>query len=231
MQAEEYDLSLRLLDAGWAVETFDDLHVNHLKSPMARASVRTMRLDVRNNIMLVGTYFPDEWAIPFCIDWLKRYWMIACAKGQRRAFVLGMIQGTVGVLRRERRPVSEGTFERFAKMGQIMAAMKEARDVHGARSVLLIDLGKNMLPYWLAAKACGLRIVAIADNRLAGRRYRGVRIVNDEEARGMAFDIAVVSNSSPVHAKARAAHWSAMDGRAVMDLLEGAAVTSMSEAA
>jgi hypothetical protein len=116
-------------------------------------------------------------------------------------------------------------------MRQIVAATKEARDLHGARSVLLIDLGKNVLPYWMAAEACGLRILAIADNRLAGRRYRGVRIVNDEEARGMAFDMAVVSNSSPVHAKARAMQWRAMGGRAVVDLLEGAAVTSMSEAA
>ncbi|HEY0008082.1 MAG TPA: glycosyltransferase, partial [Tepidisphaeraceae bacterium] len=33
MQAEEYDLSLKLLDAGWRVRTFDDLHVMHLKTP------------------------------------------------------------------------------------------------------------------------------------------------------------------------------------------------------
>jgi GT2 family glycosyltransferase len=36
MQAEEYDLSLRLLDAGWTLKRFDDLHVVHLKSSTAR---------------------------------------------------------------------------------------------------------------------------------------------------------------------------------------------------
>src|SRR4051812_35219353 len=36
MQAEEYDLSLRLLDAGWMVKGFDDLHVVHLKAHLAR---------------------------------------------------------------------------------------------------------------------------------------------------------------------------------------------------
>jgi GT2 family glycosyltransferase len=231
MQAEEYDLSLRLLDAGWDVETFDDLHVTHLKSPVARASARTMRLDVRNNVILVGTYFPDEWAVPFCVDWLRRYWMIAAAKGQRRAFLVGMIQGAIGVLRRRRTPVSEEAFERFAKIGQVVAAMKEARDQHGARSVLLIDLGKNVLPYWMAAKECGLRVVAIADDRLAGRRYPGVRIVKDDEARGMAFDMVVVSNSSPVHAKARAMQWRAMDGRVVVDPVAGTPGGLMNEAA
>lgn len=38
MQAEEYDLSPRLLDAGWRVRTFQDLHVSHLKTPGVRFS-------------------------------------------------------------------------------------------------------------------------------------------------------------------------------------------------
>src|SRR5438105_3645348 len=50
MQAEEYDLSLRLLDAGWSVRTFDDLHVKHLKTPGARYSERGKQFDVRNNL-------------------------------------------------------------------------------------------------------------------------------------------------------------------------------------
>src|SRR5438477_532540 len=49
MQCEEYDRSLRLLDGGWRVRTFADHHVAHLKTPTARASARTTRLDVRNN--------------------------------------------------------------------------------------------------------------------------------------------------------------------------------------
>src|SRR5437762_11002823 len=59
MQAEEYDLSLRLLDAGWSVRTFDDLHVTHLKTPGARYSERVTQFDVRNNLVLVARYFPE----------------------------------------------------------------------------------------------------------------------------------------------------------------------------
>ena len=42
MQAEEYDLSFRLINAGWKVETFSDLNVDHLKSPQARLGRRTV---------------------------------------------------------------------------------------------------------------------------------------------------------------------------------------------
>jgi GT2 family glycosyltransferase len=229
MQAEEYDLSLRLLDAGWDVETFADLHVTHLKTLTSRVPARIMRLDVRNNLMLIARYFPERWTRGFCVDWLWRYGLIACAKKQRRAFVLGALQGGMGILRQKWRPVSEETFERFTRIGFLERATREARNRHGARSVLLIDLGKNILPYWLAAQACGLRVVAIADNRLAGRRYRGVPIVSDAEARPLAFDLAIVSNSSPEHAQQRATVWRSIDTRPVIDLL--AATCAGAEAA
>src|SRR4051812_19074754 len=58
MQAEEYDLSLRLLAAGWKIERLDDIRVTHLKTPNARIPARTTRLDVRNNLTLVTRYFP-----------------------------------------------------------------------------------------------------------------------------------------------------------------------------
>ena len=88
MQAEEYDLSLRLLAAGYDIKTFDDLHVTHLKSPTARASERTTRLDVRNNLVLITRYFPRQWVLPFAKDWLRRYRLIAAARTSRRAATL-----------------------------------------------------------------------------------------------------------------------------------------------
>jgi GT2 family glycosyltransferase len=219
MQAEEYDLSLRLLSAGWDVATFDDLHVTHLKTPVSRTPRRVMRLDVRNNIVLVCRYFPSEWAAAFCFDWLKRYWITACANRQRRAFLIGLLQGAARALARGSRPVTQECFERFTKLEYLRNAMQEARDRHGASTVLFIDLGKNVLPYWLAAEACGLRIIAIADNRLASQKYRGIQVLADHEAQKLDFDIAIISNSSPVHAQQRAAAWRSIDARPVIDLL------------
>ncbi len=121
MQAEEYDLSLRLLDAGYAVRAFDDLHVAHLKTPQARVSARTMRLDVRNNLFLIARRFPAKWAWPMGWDWMKRYWWIASSKGAAGAFLYGVIDFSLhtltGGLKRE--PVSDEAFERFAKIADI----------------------------------------------------------------------------------------------------------------
>jgi GT2 family glycosyltransferase len=224
MQAEEYDLSLRLLDAGWDVQSFDDLHVTHLKTPGARRSWRTMRLDVRNNFVIARRYLPKEWSRRFAWDWMRRYWRAAQVRQQRAAFILGLIEG-IGrtILPWNRRPVTDAVFDRFTRMSQIETALRQAVYHYRLRSVLLLDYGKNILPYHLAARRCDLKIVAIADNRLAGTaRYDGIPIVNNWVARRLEYDAAIVSNSSPVHAAARVRMWSRFDDRPVIDLLESA---------
>jgi GT2 family glycosyltransferase len=221
MQAEEYDLSLRLLDAGWDVRTIDELTVMHLKTPSARMTGRTMRLDVRNNLILAARYFPDDWVGSFVRDWLRRYWWMASDRSHRLDFILGLVDGAIRLLVEPiRRPVSSATFERFAKIVEIENRLRRAREEHGFESVLFIDAGKNLFPFHLAAKACGLRVVAIADNRLAspGRSYRGIPVVHDHVAKELPFDAAIVSNLSRVHARQRAQSWERLDDRPILDL-------------
>jgi GT2 family glycosyltransferase len=223
MQAEEYDLSLRLMDAGWDVRSFDDLHVTHLKTPAARFSKRVTRLDVRNNLVLASRHFPEKWVRPFAIDWMKRYYFIAAAKGHRRAYFAGLAQGLARVvLSAKRNAITEETFERFAKIEEIERRLRHAQRQLNLRSVLFIDLGKNILPFWMAAQACEINVVAIADRDLgnAKRRYRGVPIVTDDVARQLDFDAAIVSNLSPVHAHGARERWRAIDNRLVIDLFE-----------
>ena len=222
MQAEEYDLSLRLLQAGWDVRTFDDLHVAHMKSPQARSSRRTTRLDVRNNFVVAHRYLPDPWRRIVANDWMRRYWLIAKEKGHRVAFLRGLVGGAVRSVfgRRKRQPLDPDVFEQFTRVKQIETRLRRAQEQHGLRTVLLVDLGKNVLPYWLAARECGARVVAIADTRLAGSRYRGVPVVNDSVARRLAFDAAVVANTSHVHAAERRDFWRQIDHRPVIDLFE-----------
>jgi hypothetical protein len=228
MQAEEYDLSLRLLAAGWEVKAFDDLHVSHLKTPAARSSARTMMLDVRNNVVLITRYFPGRWVAPFVRDWLRRYRLIAHAKGQELAYYKGLFAGVWRTLRpTNRRPVDDATFERLVRMTETQVRLGRAKILHGLRRVLLVDFGKNMLPYFLAARNLGIEVVAIADPKLAGprRKYRRIRIVDDVEGATMEFDGVVVSNLSPVHAAQRRSAWRRMlaatrPGVPVIDLFE-----------
>ena len=224
MQAEEYDLSLRLLDAGWAVQRFDDLRVTHLKTVGARVPTRTTRLDVRNNLLLIFRRFPAEWVVPFAIGWMRRYRWIAQTKGwpHRAAFWRGLAQGLIGSLKVWRRqPVSREAFEQFSRIQEISDRFAQAVRENGYRSIVLIDLGKNVLPFILAAQVAGVRIVAIADPRVArtGRRYHGIPIVTDDVARARSFDAAIVANVSPVHAALRARAWREADSRPVIDLL------------
>jgi GT2 family glycosyltransferase len=227
MQAEEYDLSLRLLQAGWDIRTFDDLHVRHLKTPNARRSWRTTRLDVRNNLVVATRFFPKEWMPRFALDWMKRYRCIAAAKQQRSAFWIGLAQGAIASLRPgSRRPISPEVFERFTRMNQIEQSLRDGADKHALRSILFIDYGKNIFPYWLAAKKLGLKVVAIADGRMpSGTRYRGIPVVNDSIARRLDFDAAIVSNSSPVHAQNRAQLWRTLDSRPVLELIDSSPAT------
>ncbi len=223
MQAEEYDLSLRLMDAGWDVRMFDDLHVTHLKTPTTRFSKRVTRLDVRNNLVLASRHFPEKWVRPFAMDWMKRYYFIAAAKGHRTAYFAGLAQGIARViLSAKRNAIADETFERFAMIDEIERRLRHAQRQLNLRSVLFVDLGKNILPFWMAAQACNLNIIAIADRNLgkSKRRYRGIPIVTDDVARELQFDAAIVSNLSPVHAHGARDRWRAIDDRLVIDLFE-----------
>lgn len=225
MQAEEYDLSLRLIDAGWRVRTFHDLHVSHLKTPGARFSERTTRLDVRNNLMLIARHFPDEWVWPFAWDWMRRYYAIAAAKGHRKAYFAGLIQGLAELISPEHRnPVGSDTFETFAKIQQTEQRLADVKRKLGLHRAIFVDLGKNMLPFHRAAERCGLHIEAIADPRLSTvkRTYRNIPLMTDQSAAQLHFDAAIISNLSPVHAQLRRAQWRHLTDRPVIDLFEEA---------
>ena len=258
MQAEEYDLSLRLLNAGWRVRTFDDLHVTHLKTPQARVSSRTMRLDTRNNLYLILRRFPMRFIGPYLYDWMKRYAWIAISKNAIGPFLCGLIEGTLRSLLRPRRSaISEVAFEQFAKIKETQKRLTVhfadapphaggargrvlERDVATTRSspptlpspakgegekyarVILIDVGKNIYAYWRACQTLGIEIVAIADPKLArpSRRYRGIRLVDDETARALPHDAAIIANLSTVQARDRRSAWRATHDRPVIDLFD-----------
>jgi GT2 family glycosyltransferase len=224
MQAEEYDLSLRLLDARWSIRHFDDLHVRHLKTSTSRVPTRTTRLDMRNNLLVAARRLPRHWVLPYATDWVRRYWWIASAKGKAHqlAAVRGFVEGVIrGVRPGNRQPIGLSAFESFAMTTQIRRRMNRARYANHIQSVVLIDVGKNLLAFHHAALAAGLRVVAIADNKLArpGRKYRGIPVVTDGDAARMVFDAAVLTNISPSQAGRRASEFRST-GRRVIDLFE-----------
>ena len=206
MQAEEYDLSFRLIAAGWKIKTFADLAVDHLKTSHARLSGRTVYYDTRNNLILTARYLADPHERIFRSDWLKRYRWIAADNGHRLDYWRGRLAG-----RRRRRREREGytrwrlsasAFEELFHVDYIAQCIRRLT-VEGVGTIILAGLGKNIYPFVDAARLAGLSVTCIADDRFArpGRRYRGHAIVPAKDALARRLDAIVISDTSPVHAE------------------------------
>ncbi len=212
MQAEEYDLAFRLAVAGWRVEVFDDLHVEHLKTEQARRNERTTYFDTRNNLRVTARYIPAAYARMYKEDCLQRYGWLARREGlsHLRAFGRGKSAGTVlGALERitySGRRLSAEAFEQFFGWSKIRRGMFNLAQ-NGVKRVVLAGLGKNVYPFRRFAEEAGIDILSIADDRfeVPGRRYRGVPILPVAQAIAAHPDAVIVSDSSPVHAARTAA--------------------------
>ena len=205
MQAEEYDLSFRLASAGGRVEVFDDLQVDHLKTTHARKNARITFFDIRNNLRVVSRYLPDPHYLIYRQDWRQRYRWLAEHDGQGRAYRRGLRAGLIKGARERwtyrKWRLNADTLERFFAWDSIASRLIELGRA-GTRRVLFADLGKNVYPFHAGARAAGIEVTAIADDRFAapGRCYRGTPILPVKEALSLPAEAVVVSNTSWVHA-------------------------------
>ncbi len=220
MQAEEYDLAFRLVAAGHRIAVFDDLHVDHLKSPSARCSARTSFYDTRNNLIVAARYLPAPYERIYRRDWLQRYRWIAQNEGMESAFWRG---AALGLMRRDRerrrfcaQRLNDAAFDRLFRVGEIDDRMKSLAE-RGVRRIALVSLGKNVYPFVAAARAHGIAIAAIVDDRFArpGRRYRGVPLVPAGALRRIDIDRLVVADTGPAHAAAARDRLGAVSNRPI----------------
>jgi hypothetical protein len=180
-----------------------------------------MRLDVRNNLYVLLRRLPRRMVLPYTIDWMRRYAWIAESKNASGPFIHGLLDGVLrSIIRPKRQAVSAEAFEQFAKLDATVERLRTVLSNTPARRVMLVDVGKNIYAYWRACRELNLEVVAVADNHLAarGRKYRGVPVVTDDVARGKRYDIAIIANLSPAHARTRSDHWRLTQSRPVIDL-------------
>jgi len=205
MQAEEYDLTFRLAAAGWVARVFDDLHVDHLKTPVARRSDRITYFDIRNNLRVIARHMPQPWAAEYRADWTQRYAWLAERDGHMDAFRSGRRDGTWrAALERwthATRRLSPDGFESFFRLAELAGRFRTLRD-QGVRRITGADLGKNIYAYFRAAQLAGIHITAIGDDRFAQsqRLYRGIPVVSLTNALESPGDAVVVMNMAPSHA-------------------------------
>lgn len=206
MQAEEYDLAFKLVEAGWKVKVCDDLHVDHLKTATARQSERTTYYDIRNNLRVIARHLPTFAAAAYRADWVQRYAWLAKKSDHMSAFRRGRRSGNLSAwidrLTHPQRCLSPASFEFFFRWNELELRFRELRD-RGCKRVVGLDLGKNVFAFVRAAGLSNIQVLAIADDRFTAprRSYRGIPVVPVETATNTPCDAFVVCNMAAVHAE------------------------------
>ncbi len=215
MAAEEYDLSFRLIQAGWRVDLRTDLIVDHLKTADGRAPATLAYYDVRNNLRLLARYLPPEPARVYHEDWQERYRLLAEEQGAGADFARGVADAqseewTQRGKYQEWR-LSPDTFERLFAWEYLTQRFRELRAA-GVRRVALLDLGKNVYAFHQAAERAGVALDGIGDDRFArlahehqghNPTYRGKPLRTVDETLRRPVDAFVVSNCAHAHAQRR----------------------------
>jgi len=72
MQGEECDLCFRLAMAGWDLEIFDDLHVEHQQTTERRPVDQHLYNSSRNHLRVLARYLPSPFAAICRVDCIQR---------------------------------------------------------------------------------------------------------------------------------------------------------------
>jgi len=212
-QAEEYDLSFRIWNAGYKVERFEDLVFRHDKEPGGRSSAAIHQLDLRNNLILVERYLPGALRGAYRADWIRRYGTIAIEDGHRDAVRTALREARVWAKREAsvgRRTMNAAAVESLFELERQAAALAAwARNLPGGktRRVVIADFSKNIYATYRACRLAGLNVAAVVDARqaFAATCYRGAPILSDADAQPLRPDGVVLSTVNPAQVDARLA--------------------------
>ncbi len=206
-QAEEYDLSMRLWAAGYRVERFEDLKFRHNKVAAGRCSALTVKMDLRNNLIVAARYLDPELRTLYGQDWSQRYSAIARHQGHGAAAADAFDEAlrwmrSPRLLRR--RPISDAAVESVFELRRQERRIGKWSDEHGVRTVVIADYSKNIYATYRACQSAGLRIDAIADSRAAfvGLNYRGADVRSEDCLCSARCDGVIISNINPAQVDA-----------------------------
>lgn len=202
-QAEEYDLSCRLWNAGYRIVRFEDLIYRHDKKPSpSRASQDVAALDLKHNLIIAARYLPQQVYASYREDFIQRYGAIMRHAGYEadiEAVIADADRHVVDASRLRRQPLGDQAFEAIFDHGrqrEIVARWAKQNDIH---RVAIADFSKNLFATYSAAALSGLEICSLIDDREAfhGLTYRGVPLVKAGDVKTGEVDGIIVSNINP----------------------------------
>lgn len=201
-QAEEYDLSFRLWDAGMRVERFENLLYRHEKVAGNRLPSWVHRMDMRNNLILLERYLPADLRRAYRGDWSKRYRLLAKHAGRLGAARLGYMQGRCWAFHeslRGRRVLSEPAIESVFQFEHHRDRIGAWAGHHNIRRLALADFSKNTFAAYHACEMLDQPIACVIDSHPAyrGAFYRGLPIISDDHMLPDSVDGIVLTNVNP----------------------------------
>jgi GT2 family glycosyltransferase len=209
-KAGEYDLNFRLWQAGWETVRFEDLVYRHDKHTAGRDAAFSLKMDLRNNLILVERFFPPHVRRAYRKDFLLRYAAFAKHAGHDAALTEAVAEARQWAARERedgRQTLSPAVLETLLMWGRQKRLVGEWAELHGLRRVVVADYSKNLYATVRAAQRNGLEVTAIAENHpaLVGKTYRGIPVRPDRAALDGRADGIVLSNVSPAQVGPRAA--------------------------
>jgi GT2 family glycosyltransferase len=203
-QAEEYDLSARLWNAGYRIERYEDVRYRHNKRPApGRVSRDVVSLDLKHNLIVAARHLPEPFDRLYSEDFAFRYRAIMTSAGHAEEYER-VVADAHEYIRDDDRlarapmglPAFENLFEHQRQYEKVSGWSAHER----ARCVAIADVSKNLYATFQACQRAGLRIAAIIDDRemFVGESYRNVPILATELALAVpGLDGVVVSNTNP----------------------------------
>lgn len=208
-QAEEYDLSFRILRLGHRIERFEDVIYRHDKVPGGRSGALVHRMDLRNNLILVERYLPESLRRHYWHDWLRRYAALARHNGHEAAAKRGFAEALVWARRERevgRQTLDDPTIEQVFELRSQARAVEEWKQLHGLRTVAIADFSKNVFATYAACGFASLEVLALVDDRavFVGSHYRGIPILDPRALATLKPDGVVISNTNPAQVESKA---------------------------
>lgn len=204
-QAEEYELSFRLVAAGWRIERFEDLVFRHEKHLGGRPGDLAVRMDLRNNLLLTQRYLDEPARTIYREDWTQRYRALARHADQLDAAKAALDEFETMRQAEPHQPLDESAFEAMFGWRRQADQIADWAQHNRIRRVAIGDLGKNIHATWRACQQAGLEVSAIANRAPAfdGLNYRGVAVIDDVRALADRPDGIVLSNINPAQVAPR----------------------------
>jgi GT2 family glycosyltransferase len=222
-KAGEYDLSFRIWQAGYTIERFEDVVYRHDKVTTGRSAPFAHRMDLRNNLILVERYLPEEFRAAYRKDWTQRYSLIARHAGCAIAAIQARIEAAYWAVKEEttgRQTLSPAVVEiLFQHEHQHNTIARWARE-NDVQSVVLVDFSKTIYATYQACRRAGLNILAVTDDHpaFARARYRDLPVVPLRAASELDADGVVLTNVNPAQIDAREAAIASRFARPVLRL-------------